>query len=81
MQQRTRVTGIWGLLFTAVLPHDAARRLLFTPSFGTWLPGLLPYALPEGIGKAALSSARFTRLRKVDAISRPLDTYSSTILG
>eukprot|EP00983_Pelagomonas_calceolata_P056382 1144573-Pelagomonas_calceolata.AAC.1 len=61
MQQRTRVAGILGLLFTAALPHHAAQHF-FTHdirSVGTWLPGLLTYALPQCIGKTTLSSALF----------------------
>eukprot|EP00983_Pelagomonas_calceolata_P069783 1150500-Pelagomonas_calceolata.AAC.4 len=82
MQQRTRVAGILGLPFTAALLHDATQHLFFSHkkviyySFGTWLPGLLPYALPQGIGKTTHSSARFTRLRRVDVKSRPLDIAS-----
>eukprot|EP00983_Pelagomonas_calceolata_P048294 1141000-Pelagomonas_calceolata.AAC.6 len=44
--------------------------------------GLLPYALPQGIGKTTLPSARFTQCRRVDhqhdMMSRPLDTYVAT---
>eukprot|EP00983_Pelagomonas_calceolata_P032133 1009093-Pelagomonas_calceolata.AAC.4 len=59
MQKRTRLAGILGLLFTAALPHSTYSS---HTAFGTWLPGLLPYALPQGIGKTtqSLSSARYT---------------------
>eukprot|EP00983_Pelagomonas_calceolata_P047431 1140639-Pelagomonas_calceolata.AAC.5 len=70
-----------GLLFTAALPQDAAQYLIFKHSFGNRLPGLLPNTLPQGIEKTILSSAWFTRLRRVYVNPRPLDVTIKSLLS